>query len=213
MTFADRADAGRQLAEKLLKHAYTRPLVLALPRGGVPVGREVARALKAPLDTLVARKIGAPFNPEWAVGAIAPHDVVILDDDAMKSASVSRLAVEGTIAAERKELTRRINAYRSGSFSAGFIPKTVVVVDDGVATGLTARAALRAARARYPKVRLVFAAPVCIGRSEKELAGEADDIVCLTSPAGFYAVGQAYERFEQVTDDEVLAYLKTASKK
>src|SRR3989338_2562643 len=151
MTFADRADAGRQLAEKLLKHAYTRPLVLALPRGGVPVGREVARALKAPLDTLVARKIGAPFNPEWAVGAIAPHDVVILDDDAMKSASVSRLAVEGTIAAERKELTRRINAYRSGSFSAGFIPKTVVVVDDGVATGLTAPppAARRAAGRRY----------------------------------------------------------------
>ena len=143
MTFADRADAGRQLAGELLKHAYARPLVLALPRGGVPVGREVARALHAPLDTLVARKIGAPFNPEWAVGAIAPHDVVVLDDDAMKSASVSRLAVEGTIATERKELTRRINAYRSGSFSAGFIPKTVVVVDDGVATGLTARAALR----------------------------------------------------------------------
>ena len=213
MTFADRADAGRQLAGELLKHAYARPLVLALPRGGVPVGREVARALHAPLDTLVARKIGAPFNPEWAVGAIAPHDVVVLDDDAMKSASVSRLAVEGTIATERKELTRRINAYRSGSFSAGFIPKTVVVVDDGVATGLTARAALRAARAKYPKAKLVFAAPVCIGSSEKELAKEADDVVCLTSSAGLYAVGQAYERFEQVTDDEVLAYLKTTSKK
>ena len=209
MTFADRADAGRQLAEKLLKHAYARPLILALPRGGVPVGREVARTLKAPLDTLVARKIGAPLNPEWAVGAIAPHDVVILDDDAMKSASVSRLAVEGTISAERKELARRAATYRSGSFSAGFIPKTVVVVDDGVATGLTARAALRAARAKYPNAYLVFAAPACVGRSEKELAGEADDVVCLTSPAGLYAVGQAYDRFEQVTDDEVLEYLNT----
>ena len=180
MTFADRADAGRQLAEKLLKHAYARPLVLALPRGGVPVGREVARALSAPLDTLVTRKIGAPLNPEWAVGAIAPHDVVILDDDAMKSASVSRLAVEGTITAERKELARRVNTYRSGSFSLGFIRKRSWSSMTELRRG--SRPAPRFAGSI--RKRGVFAAPVCIGRSERELADEADDIVCLTSPAG-----------------------------
>ena len=213
MTFADRADAGRQLAEKLAARSYEHPLVLALPRGGVPVGLEVARALKAPLDTLVARKVGAPFNPEWAVGAIAPHDIVIIDDEALKSASVSRLAVEGTITAERKELARRIGEYRSGSYSLGFIPKTVIIVDDGVATGLSARAALRAARAKYPKARLVFAVPICISDSKKELRHEADEVFCLSSGAGLYAVGQAYAKFEQVTDDEVLAYLKAGAKR
>ena len=213
MTFADRADAGRQLAGCLAARAYEHPLVLALPRGGVPVGLEVALALKAPLDTLVARKVGAPFNPEWAVGAVAPHDIVVIDDDALRSGSVSRLAVEGTIAAERRELARRIDEYRSGSFSLGFIPKTVIVIDDGVATGLTARAALLSARAKYPKAQLVFAAPVCIGTSEKELKCVADEVVCLPGPRGLYAVAQAYEEFEQVSDHEVLAYLKKASKR
>jgi putative phosphoribosyl transferase len=210
MVFADRTDAGEKLGEVLAERSYARPLVLALPRGGVVVGLEVARALRCPLDTLVVRKVGAPLNPEWAVGAVAPHGAVYIDDEALSDAHISRASVEGVIAAEQKELQRRVDAYRSGSYSVGFIPKTVIVVDDGVATGMSARAALAAARSRYSAAHIVFAAPVSLGRSEKALKRDADEVVVLEKPSGIYAVGRAYERFPQTSDEEVRKCLRAA---
>lgn len=211
MKFASRTEAGKRLGEALLSHAFPHPLVLALPRGGVPVAAEVARILNAPLDTLVVRKIGAPLNPEWAVGALAPYGVVLIDDDALKSASISRASVDGVIEKERAELNRRVDTYNSGTYSAGYVPETLVIVDDGVATGYTARAALMSARKKYPKTRIVFASPVCLLGSFDLLSAEADEVVCLDLPEGLYAVGQAYEEFEQVSDDEVRALLQSAS--
>jgi len=211
MKFASRTEAGKRLGEALLSHAFPHPLVLALPRGGVPVAGEVARILNAPLDTLVVRKIGAPLNPEWAVGALAPHGIVLIDDDALKSASISRASVDGVIEKERAELNRRVDTYKSGTYSAGYVPETLVIVDDGVATGYTARAALMSARKKYPKTRIVFASPVCLLGSFDLLSAEADEVVCLDLPEGLYAVGQAYEEFEQVSDEEVRALLQSAS--
>ncbi len=204
--FTDRADAGRRLAAALRDKGYTKPLVLALPRGGVPVGYEVAKELDCPLDTLVVRKVGTPFNPEFAVGAIAPHDVVLFDDLAIKTSGASRSAVEGIEQRERQELRRRIDAYRSGTYAASYIPGTVMLVDDGIATGLSARAAVAAARARYPKARIVVAVPVCIGALD-ELKREADEIVCLSQIDHVHAISEAYETFDQVSDAEVISRL------
>ncbi len=206
MVYADRKDAGEKLAAALMARDIERPLVLALPRGGVPVGYEVARALECPLDTLVVRKIGAPLNPEWAVGAVAPKDVTLIDDEAIAFASISRAAVEGVVASERKELERRERTYRSGTFSAGYVPRTVVLVDDGVATGMSARAALLAARGKYPKARLVFASPVCIGDAEKALRDAADEVICLEKSAAT-AVGASYKDFSQLEDETVVQIL------
>src|SRR3989338_8265780 len=149
--YTDRAEAGCALVQVLKKYAPNRTLVLALPRGGVPVGYEIARALHAPLDTLVVRKIGAPFNPEYAVGALAPNEVLVFDDDSIRASGASHASVEGVVGKEREELRRRIDVYRSGQFSVGFAPNTVIIVDDGIATGMSARAALRAARIRYAR--------------------------------------------------------------
>ncbi|MHB1086939.1 MAG: phosphoribosyltransferase, partial [Minisyncoccota bacterium] len=182
MKFGNRNEAGKRLGEALLSHTFPRPLVLALPRGGIPVAREVARILNAPLDTLVVRKIGAPLNPEWAVGALAPHGVVLIDDDALKSASISRASVDGVLAKERAELDRRVDTYNSGAYSAGYVPETLIIVDDGVATGYTARAAILSARKKYPKIRIVFASPVCLLGSFDLLSVEADEVVCLDLP-------------------------------
>lgn len=210
MKFADRSEAGKRLGEALLSRNLPHPLVFAIPRGGVPVAAEVARTLNAPLDTLVVRKIGAPLNPEWAVGALAPHGAVLIDDDALKSASISRASVDGVLAKERAELNRRVDTYKSGSYSAGFVPETLIIVDDGVATGYTARAAIMSARKKYPKIRIVFGAPVCLLGSFDLLSADADEVVCLDLPEGLYAVGQAYEEFEQVRDEEVRALLQGA---
>jgi putative phosphoribosyl transferase len=206
MRYADRKDAGEQLAAELLGRSFERPLVLALPRGGVPVGYEVARALECPLDTLVVRKVGAPLNPEWAVGAVAPKDITLIDNDAIEFASISRASVDGVVASERKELERRERTYRSGTFSAGYIPRTVILVDDGIATGLSARAALLAARLKYPKARLILAAPVCLGGADRALQDTADEIVCLERSAAT-AVGASYGDFSQLEDETVVQIL------
>ncbi|HEY4522246.1 MAG TPA: phosphoribosyltransferase family protein [Candidatus Paceibacterota bacterium] len=210
--YTDRAEAGCALAQVLKKYAPNRTLVLALPRGGVPVGYEVAKALQAPLDTLVVRKIGAPFNPEFAVGAIAPHEVVVFDEGSIRASGASQVSVEGMVGKEREEMRRRIDVYRSGQYSVGFTPNTVIIVDDGIATGMTARAALRAARIRYSRARIILAAPVCVPGTAEELSREADEVVCLASPLDIHAIGQAYEHFDQVSDEEVLRYLESAKK-
>ncbi len=206
MVYADRKEAGQRLAVEIAERDYARPLVLALPRGGVPVGYEVARALECPLDTLVARKIGAPFNPEWAVGAIAPKGIVLFDDEAIAFASISRAAVEGVVGSEQQELERRERTYRSGTFSAGYIPQTVILVDDGIATGMTARAALMAARLKFPKARLVFAVPVCVGESASLVRDLADDVMCLEQSAAT-SVGASYTDFSQLEDETVVQIL------
>ncbi|MFA7309757.1 MAG: phosphoribosyltransferase family protein [Candidatus Paceibacterota bacterium] len=209
--FTDRAEAGIELAKLLTDRHFKRPLILALPRGGVPVGFEVARALHAPLDTLVVRKVGTPFNPEFAVGAIAPHDVFVLDEESLRASGASQAAVEGIVGKARMEMRRRSEEYRSGKYSAAYVPGTVLLVDDGMATGLTARAACEAARKKYPKAKIVIAAPVCIGDSAERLSEYADEVLCIKKRSDLYAVGQAYENFEQVSDTEVKSLLSAAS--
>ncbi len=203
MIFADRREAGQRLANALAGHKGEKCLVLALPRGGVPVGFEIAKALRCPLDTIVARKIGAPGNPEFAVGAIAPG-AVLLD--------VPRAGLEETIREEEIEMKRRMEKYKSDSYSEGLKPSVVIVVDDGVATGRTARAALMATRKKYPDSKLVFAAPVGAPDSVVELEKYTDEVVCLETPPYFSAVGEWYEHFDQTTDEEVIDCLRHSAR-
>jgi len=210
--FDDRSDAGRQLADALLASKIGDAVVLALPRGGVPVAIEVARALHAPLDVLLVRKIGAPDQRELAVAAVAEGagDDLVLDDETMAIAGASRRYVEREAVHERAEIARRRATYRGGRAPLPIEGKTAVVVDDGIATGTTVRAALQALRRRHP-ARLVLAVPVAPPDTVALLRPLVDDLVCLREPAPFYAVGAHYEDFRQVSDDEVIAALQQAA--
>jgi putative phosphoribosyl transferase len=202
--FADRIEAGRELARALADLADADPVVLAIPRGGVIVGEEVARALEAPLDVVVPRKIGAPGNPELGVGAIAPG-VAVLDEEMVGALRISREYLEAEIAVQEREIERREHAYRAGLPPVDVAGRTAIVVDDGIATGGTAAAALRWARARAGGV--VLAVPVAPAPSLVRLRSEADRIVVLATPEPFFAVGEWYRRFDQTTDEEVVAAL------
>lgn len=204
MVFRERRDAGRRLAEALAHVRDRRPLVLAVPRGGVVVGREVADYLAAPLEVVVPRKLRAPFNPELAIGAVAEGGAVFVDEDTARGVGGDYLETE--IAAQRREIERRVQVYRGGRPLPNLAGHTAIVVDDGIATGATLVAALRAARALGPE-RLVAAVPVAPPEGVARLAREADEVVCLFAPEMFYAVGQFYEDFTQVEDDEVVALL------
>ncbi|MGW5431157.1 phosphoribosyltransferase [Streptomyces sp. NPDC004059] len=210
MRFHDRVHAGRELAERLRIRqeagALTHPVVLALPRGGVTVAREVARALEAPLDVLVARKIGAPFQEELGVGALAGDDPPLFDDRTLDDLGLDVTALDDVVERERAELHRREERYRQGRPAPELRDRTVILVDDGVATGATARAALRWLRRQGPE-RVVLAVPVCSPQASELLRGEADEVLCLQRPTVFLAVGEWYEDFEQLTDDDVLAVL------
>ncbi len=184
------------------------PVVLAIPRGGVVVGREVATVLGALLAVVVPRKLRSPYNPELAIGAVAEDGAVFLDEEL--SRGVAREYVEQEIAVQRAEIARRIQVYRRGAPLPPLDGRTAIVVDDGIATGATMIAALRAVRARGP-VWLVAAVPVAPPESLAALAKDADEVVCLSTPALFHAVGQFYEDFTQVDDDEVVALLQVAS--
>lgn len=211
MEFRDRTQAGRELAEQLRvrqdKGGLAHPLVLALPRGGVPVAREVARALDAPLDVLVARKIGAPFQEELGVGALVGDDPPLFDEWALNRMGLTHEALAGTVKRERAELRRRERLYRGGRPAPDLAGHTVIVVDDGLATGVTARAAVRWVRRQGPE-RVVLAVPVAAPESADLLSREADEVVCLYRPADFRAVGLWYEDFEQLTDADVLDLLR-----
>jgi len=210
--FADRAEAGRELADRLLQLRIPPPIVvLALPRGGVPIGTEVARALNAPLDLLLVRKIGTPWQPELAVAAVVdgtPPDIVV-DEEVQRGADISADYIEAQAEHELHEIRRRRQVYLRGRPPVNVEGCTAVVVDDGIATGTTMRAALKALRRRRP-ARLVVAVPVAPPETVEALMSEADQVVCLEQPVPFHAVGLHYGEFHQVDDDEVLAALDAA---
>ena len=210
MIFRDRTHAGRLLAGRLGAYRAERPIVLGLTRGGVPVAVEVARLLDAELDVMVVRKIGAPGSPEYAVGAIAEGGAVFISREALRDVGVGDEWVTEVAAREGAEVARRMQAYRGDRPMRDLAGRTVIVVDDGVATGATARAAGRAARERGA-ARVVLAAPVIAAASEPELRSEFDAIVAVELPEVFFAVGQWYERFEQISDEDVVACLHRAS--
>ena len=207
--FADRSDAGRQLAARLIHYRDQAPIVLALPRGGVVVGYEVARALGAPLDVIVARKLGAPDQPELGIGAIAPGGVRILDDFAVRYLGITPEELDQITAAETREMERRLRLYRGDRPAPDLHNRTVLLVDDGLATGVTARAAIHSIRQQEPQ-RLVLAVPVCAPQTAEALSAEVDDLVCVSAPAHFRAVGLWYHDFRPVSDGEVIALLERA---
>jgi putative phosphoribosyl transferase len=200
--YRDRREAGKILATHLLSEDLgIEPIVLALPRGGVPVGAEVAEALNAPLDVFVVRKLGFPDHPELAMGAIASGGVPLLDRQMISAAGLSEAGVEKVIHEERRELRRREQAYRSGS-DQKFYSRPVIVVDDGLATGFTMRAAVAALR-QTGSPRITVAVPVAARSTCVELAREVDRLICPLQPEHFHAVGAWYEDFSATTDDEV----------
>jgi putative phosphoribosyl transferase len=207
--FADRAEAGQALAERLAKMNFAQPaVVLALPRGGVPIGAAVAKRLGAPLDLLLVRKIGAPWQPELAVAAIVDGDQpeIVVDEEVQRSYGVDREYIDAQAKRELRELERRRRTYLQGRAPVPVEGRTAIVVDDGIATGTTMRAALRALRRRKP-AHLVLAVPVAPHDTIEMLSAEVDEIVCLAEPFPFHAIGLHYDDFHQVSDDEVLAAL------
>ena len=211
-SFRNRRDAGRILASYLAQYA-DRPdvVILALPRGGVPVGFELARALRAPLDVMVVRKLGVPGHEELAMGAIASGGVRVLNDDVIQMLGIRPHTIECVAEQEEQELARREAAYRGNRGPAAVKERTVILVDDGLATGSTMRAAVAALRALQPS-RIVIAVPTAATETCHELKAEADDVVCVMTPAPFFGVGQWYDDFSQTTDEEVYRLLQEASK-
>jgi len=207
MTFRDRTDAGRQLGAALV-HLAGRDdlLVLALPRGGVPVAAEVARALGAPLDLCFAHKIGAPNNPEFAIGSVTETGAPHIDEQVIQNLRIPFSYIQEEAAIQQANIARLALRYRGSRPPPAIANKCVVLVDDGVATGSTAHAALRALRRSNP-ARLIFAAPVAAADTVQRLAADADDLAILHAPSAFFAVGEYYDKFPQVSDEEVIAFL------
>jgi putative phosphoribosyl transferase len=207
--FADRHQAGQALAERFPPHELPDPLVLALPRGGVPVAVAVAERLGAELDVIVARKIGVPWRPELGVGAVVDGGDPVFDLDLLRQVGLAPEDLAPVVARERAEAHRRVARYRGERPAPVVAGRSVVVVDDGLATGVTARAALAAVRARGP-AHLVFAAPVCAAQPAAALESEVDRVLCAHCLETFIAVGRWYDDFSQVSDDEVVALLAAA---
>jgi predicted phosphoribosyltransferase len=209
MHFADRRDAGRRLAGLLERLTDEDVVVLGLPRGGVPVAFEIALALSAPLDVIVVRKLGAPHQPELAMGAIGEGGVRVIDDDVVRSVGATDAEIAAIEERERVELARRARQFRGDVAPIAIEGRTAIVVDDGIATGSSARVACRIVRARGAS-RLVLAAPVAPERWTRELRGEADEFVCVSAPRWYRSVGEWYRDFTQTTDDEVIRCLALA---
>jgi putative phosphoribosyl transferase len=210
MLFANRREAGRILASLLMKYADRDDvLVLALPRGGVPVGFEVAQALRAPLDVFIVRKLGVPGHDELAMGAIATGGVRVLNDDVVISLELEPEVIDAVAAREEKELARRECLYRGARPAPDVRGRTVILVDDGLATGSTMRAAVAALRKQTP-ARIVVAVPVAAPETCEEFKTKVDEAVCAATPRMFNGVGRWYEDFSQTTDDEVHELLAQA---
>ena len=208
--FRNRSEAGRLLGERLAPLRSEQPIVLALPRGGVPVAVEVADALGAPLDILLVRKLGVPFHREFAFGAIGEDGARVLNNDLVKRLAMSSAQIADVEVRERAELLRRVQLYRAGRSPLALDGRTVVIVDDGLATGATARVAVDVARARGAR-RIVVAVPVAPPEAGADLATVANDVVSLLTPDQFRAVGDWYDEFNQTTDDEVTSLLRSAT--
>jgi putative phosphoribosyl transferase len=205
--FRDRRDAGIQLAEKLKDYkAFEATLVLALPRGGVIVGFEIARALELPLDVLIVRKIGFPGQREFAVGAVSETGSVVLNTSVISTYGVDDEYIQVEIAKQKEEIERRIEIYRKGKRISELEGKTIILVDDGVATGATLKAAISALKKEKIK-KLVAAIPVSPPETAEELKGMVEEFICLRMPADFAAVGNYYDDFQQVPDEEVVEIL------
>jgi putative phosphoribosyl transferase len=210
--FKDRHHAGEVLAQALLKYADRGDvIVLGLPRGGVPVAYEISKRLRAPLDVMVVRKLGVPGWEELAMGAIASGGVRVLNNDVILSTGVSHEVIEQVTALQQQELTRRELAYRGHGKAAEVAGRTVILVDDGIATGATIRAAIRAVRARNP-TQLIVAVPVAPPETCAELQDMVDDLVSLIIPENFTAVGQWYQTFDQTNDEEVTELLTRSAR-
>jgi predicted phosphoribosyltransferase len=210
MRFRDRRDAGRRLAAELVDLAQEQPVVVALPRGGVPVAAEVARALGAPLEIFGVLKVGAPGNPELAVGAIAEDGSGVLDPRSAGRLGMTQAMLDEALERDAKELRRRVERYRAGRAPVAVGGRTVIVVDDGLATGLTVLAAVRALR-RHDPARIVVAVPVGSDESVSMLAEEVDRVVCLMTPEPLLGVGRWYWNFAPVSDDQVIEALVVAN--
>jgi putative phosphoribosyl transferase len=209
--YRDRTEAGRELASKLLEYADRADvIVLALPRGGVPVAYEVAKALRAPLDVFVVRKLGVPGHEEYAMGAIATGGVRVLDERVMRAAGVTRAELEAVTAAEQRELERRERQFRGNRPPPDVAGRTAILVDDGLATGSTMRAAVEALR-EEGAARVIVAVPIAPPETCDAFRDIVDDIVCARTPEPFYAVGLWYEDFSQTTDDEVRELLERSA--
>lgn len=209
MMFIDRTDAGRQLAVLLEDYAGRNPIVLGLPRGGVPVAHEIARALGAPLDVWVSRKIGAPGQPELGVGAVAEGGTVYFNRSLMRQLGLEAEDLAEAAEQQAREVTRRALRFRRSGRPPELRGRTVILVDDGIATGGTVRAAIPSLRALQPK-ELILAVPVAASQSLEEIRPEVDEVVCVESTPALWAIGDWYEDFTQVSDDEVLRLLETA---
>lgn len=207
MRFRDRKDAGQQLAAQLLGYRDDAPLVLGVPRGGVPVAYEVAHALGAPLDVVVSRKIGLPFHPELGVGAFAEGGELVLNEGILAATQLSGEEVNRLAEATEIEVEQRVRRFRGDRPAPEIRGRTVLLVDDGIATGGTILAAIRAVRRRGPK-RLVLAVPVATTDTLETLGSEVDEVVCLESPLAMPAIGFWYQNFMQVSDDDVLELLQ-----
>lgn len=212
--FANRTEAGRQLARALAARHYEKPVVLALPRGGVPVAAEVADMLDAPLDLVLVRKIGVPGQPELALAAVVDGDQleVVVNEDVWACAGVNEAQFEKLSAREVAENERRRSAYLKDRPPVPVAGATAIVIDDGIATGATVRAALKALRRRGPR-KLVLAVPVAPPETIAELRNEVDEVVCLATPQPFFAIGYFYADFEQTSDHEVVALLERSARK
>lgn len=209
MIFRDRIDAGRRLAARLEHLRGEVGVVLGLPRGGVPVAAEVARALGAPLDVIIVRKLGVPFQPELGMGAIGEDGAHVINDEVVRMAGVSAAEIAAVETRERAELERRAGRFRRGRLPAILEGRTVLIVDDGIATGSTAVAACQVARARGA-TRVILAVPVAPLGWDLDMAGAADELIALETPEPFGAIGRFYRDFSQTTDEEVIACLDGA---
>ena len=213
MNFTDRIDAGRRLAKKLESYASRKDvIVLGIPRGGVPVAFQVANELAVPLDVFVVRKLGVPSHKELAFGAIASGGIRVLDSQIVDEVGISEVQIELISAEERQELNRRESVYRGGRSPLKLEGKTVILVDDGIATGASTRAAIAALRRLKPGM-IVLAAPVAPASTCKRLRREVDDLVCLDTPESFFAIGQFYDDFSQVSDAEVTSLLHLSAER
>ncbi len=207
LPFQDREEAGKMLALKLTEYSNKDTIVLAIPRGGVVIGYQVAHELKAPLDIIVPRKIGAPDNSELAIGAVAEDGSLSLDESAVMYMNISKSYIEEESRRQITEIRRRLKLYRGETPYPMLQDHVIIIVDDGIATGSTVKAAIASIRKKKPK-SVVVAVPVAPRSTVKELEKEADRVICLSTPEFFYAIGQFYVDFSQTTDGEVIRLLK-----